>query len=51
MLIATLASAFFGYLAVRFMISFVKRKSLKIFAVYVWILGGVIIILQQLAIF
>lgn len=51
MLVATLASAFFGYLAVRFMISFVKRKSLKIFAVYVWVLGGVIIVLQQLKLF
>lgn len=51
MLVATLASAFFGYIAVRFMISFVKKRSLKIFAVYVWILGGVIITLQQLAIF
>ncbi|MGM0873298.1 MAG: undecaprenyl-diphosphate phosphatase [Bacillota bacterium] len=51
MLVATLASAFFGYLAVRFMISFVKRQSLKIFAVYVWCLGGLIIFLQQLGIF
>jgi undecaprenyl-diphosphatase len=51
MLVATISSAFFGYLAVRFMISFIKRKSLKLFAVYVWVLGGVIIILQQLAIF
>lgn len=51
MFIATLASAFFGYIAVRFMISFVKRKSLKIFAIYVWILGGVIIGLQWLGIF
>ncbi|QGQ46416.1 undecaprenyl-diphosphate phosphatase [Metabacillus sediminilitoris] len=51
MFIATLASAFFGYIAVRFMISFVKRKSLKIFAIYVWILGGVIIGLQWLRIF
>ncbi|KKI93945.1 UDP pyrophosphate phosphatase [Bacillus sp. SA1-12] len=51
MLVATLTSAFFGYLAVRFMISFVKRKSLKIFAVYVWGLGTLIIFLQLLGIF
>ncbi len=51
MLIATLSSAFFGYIAVRFMITFVKYRSLKIFAVYVWILGIIIILLQQLSIF
>ncbi|WP_299089330.1 undecaprenyl-diphosphate phosphatase [uncultured Metabacillus sp.] len=51
MLVATLASAFFGYLAVKFMISFVKRQSLKIFAVYVWVLGTLIITLQLLGIF
>lgn len=50
MLVATLASAFFGYIAVRFMISFVKKQSLKLFAVYVWILGILIIFLQQLSI-
>ena len=51
MFIATLSSAFFGYIAVRFMITFVKYRSLKIFAVYVWILGIIIILLQQLSIF
>jgi undecaprenyl-diphosphatase len=51
MLVATFASASFGYLAVRFMISFVKRQSLKFFAIYVWGLGGLIIVLQQLGIF
>ena len=50
MLLATLASTLFGYLAVKFMISFVKKQSLKIFAIYVWILGGLIIVLQQLTI-
>lgn len=50
MLVATLASAFFGYLAVKFMISFVKKQSLRIFAIYVWVLGGLIIALQQLTI-
>ncbi|MDQ0229454.1 undecaprenyl-diphosphate phosphatase [Metabacillus malikii] len=48
MLVATLASAFFGYLAVRFMISFIKKQSLKIFAVYVWILGIIILVMQNI---
>lgn len=51
MFIATLSSAIFGYIAVRFMIAFVKYRSLKIFAIYVWILGIIIIVLQQLSIF
>ncbi len=51
MLIATLSSAIFGYIAVKFMITFVKYRTLKIFAVYVWILGIIIIVLQQLSIF
>lgn len=51
MFIATLSSAIFGYIAVRFMIAFVKYRSLKIFAVYVWILGIIIIVLQQLSLF
>ncbi|PMC35276.1 undecaprenyl-diphosphatase [Bacillus sp. UMB0899] len=51
MFIATLSSAFFGYIAVRFMITFIKYRSLKIFAVYVWVLGIIIILLQQLSIF
>ncbi|WP_147534903.1 undecaprenyl-diphosphate phosphatase [Bacillus marasmi] len=49
--IATLSSAFFGYLAVVGMISFLKKQSLKIFAIYVWILGAAIIILQNTGIF
>lgn len=49
--IATLSSALFGYMAVVWMINFLKRKSLKIFAVYVWVLGISIIILQMTGIF
>lgn len=49
--IATLSSAIFGYLAVVGMISFLKKRSLKIFAVYVWILGGVILTLQFMGFF
>lgn len=51
MLIATLASAIFGYIAVVWMINFLKRKSLKIFAVYVWILGLTILFMQMAGIF
>ncbi|MEH7124797.1 undecaprenyl-diphosphate phosphatase [Bacillus sp. JJ1532] len=49
--VATLSSAIFGYMAVVWMINFLKRKSLKIFAVYVWVLGISIIILQMTGIF
>ncbi|WP_066299473.1 undecaprenyl-diphosphate phosphatase [Bacillus sp. FJAT-29937] len=49
--VATLSSAIFGYMAVVWMINFLKRKSLKIFAVYVWVLGFSIIILQMTGIF
>lgn len=43
---ATLSSALFGYFAVVWMIRFLRKSSLKIFAVYVWILGFAILILQ-----
>ncbi|MGD6898430.1 undecaprenyl-diphosphate phosphatase [Bacillus infantis] len=51
LLIATLSSALFGYAAVVWMISFLKRKSLKIFAVYVWVLGFAVLALQMTGIF
>lgn len=51
LIFATIASGIAGYLAVKWMINFVKNRSLKIFAVYVWVLGGGIIVLQQLNIF
>lgn len=41
--VGTVASAIFGYIAVRWMIDFLKRGSLKIFAVYVWALGLIVI--------
>lgn len=44
--IATLASALFGYMAIVGMINFLKRKSLKVFAIYVWILGITILVFQ-----
>lgn len=44
--IGTLSSAIFGYIAVVWMIDFLKKRSLKIFSIYVWILGLVILLLQ-----
>lgn len=46
MLVATITSALFGYAAVVWMIRFLQKRSLKIFAVYVWILGFTVIALQ-----
>ncbi|WP_409299331.1 undecaprenyl-diphosphate phosphatase [Peribacillus sp. SCS-26] len=46
LLVGIAASAVFGYAAVRWMISYLKRHSLRVFAVYVWILGGIILFMQ-----
>jgi undecaprenyl-diphosphatase len=51
LLVATLASALFGYAAIVWMINYLKNKSLKIFAIYVWLLGIVIITLQMIGVF
>ncbi|KYD08531.1 undecaprenyl-diphosphate phosphatase [Heyndrickxia sporothermodurans] len=51
LLFGTVASAIFGYLAIVGMVNFLKKRSLKIFAYYVWILGISIILLQTLGIF
>lgn len=42
------ASAIFGYIAVRWMIDYLKRGSLKVFAVYVWAIGLVVLGAQWL---
>lgn len=44
--VGILSSAIFGYIAVKWMIQYLKKHSLKVFAVYVWLLGGLILILQ-----
>jgi len=49
--VATISSAIFGYIAVVWMINYLKRKSLKIFAIYVWILGLFILALQLSSVF
>ncbi|WP_042350529.1 undecaprenyl-diphosphate phosphatase [Bacillus massiliigorillae] len=48
LLIGILSSAIFGYIAVKWMIHFLKNHSLKIFAIYVWILGIFILIMQYM---
>ncbi len=50
LLVGTISSALFGYLAIMTMLHILKKKSLKIFAVYVWILGGLVLALQSLGI-
>ncbi|GGA42393.1 undecaprenyl-diphosphatase 3 [Kroppenstedtia guangzhouensis] len=46
LVMATLMSALFGYLAVRWMINLLKQSSLKIFAVYVWGMGVIVLFFQ-----
>lgn len=46
LLVGTFASAICGYIAVKWMLQILNKGSLKIFAVYVFILGGIIIVLQ-----
>jgi undecaprenyl-diphosphatase len=40
------ASAIFGYIAVKWMVNFLKKHSLKPFAMYVWALGIVVLLFQ-----
>ncbi|MFC0189743.1 undecaprenyl-diphosphate phosphatase [Fictibacillus aquaticus] len=42
----TAASALFGYLAVKWMISLLQRGTLKGFAIYVWVIGAAVILAQ-----
>ncbi|MBO9129278.1 undecaprenyl-diphosphate phosphatase [Bacillus sp. 165] len=51
LIIGTLSSAFFGYIAVSWMINYLKKHSLKIFAYYVWGLGFLILTLQFTGVF
>ncbi|MFY4776820.1 undecaprenyl-diphosphate phosphatase [Metabacillus sp. RGM 3146] len=51
MFLATVSAALFGYAAVKWMIDFVKKHSLKWFAGYVWILGIFILVMQGLKVF
>lgn len=42
----TVSSALFGYIAVRWMIRYLQKHSLKLFAAYVWILGLLVLTFQ-----
>lgn len=44
----TIAAAIAGYIAVKWMLRIITTGSLKVFSIYVWILGSIIIILQAL---
>jgi undecaprenyl-diphosphatase len=46
LLVGIASSAFFGYVAVKWMIGFLKKHSLKPFAIYVWVLGLVVLFFQ-----
>jgi undecaprenyl-diphosphatase len=46
LLIGIAASAIFGYLAVKWMVGFLKKHSLKPFAIYVWVLGIIVFLFQ-----
>ena len=46
LLIGTVTAAVSGYLAVKWMIAILQRGSLKGFAVYVWVLGAIVLIAQ-----
>ncbi len=46
LLFATIASLIFGYIAIKWMLNILKRGSLKIFSIYVLLLGCLILILQ-----
>lgn len=46
LLVGTLAAGITGYIAVKWMLEIIQRGSLKGFAVYVWVLGLIILLLQ-----
>ncbi|TCS78137.1 undecaprenyl-diphosphate phosphatase [Tepidibacillus fermentans] len=48
LIVATLASAISGFIAVKWMLAIIQRGSLKVFSIYVWILGIGILISQFL---
>jgi undecaprenyl-diphosphatase len=46
LLIGIISSAIFGYFAVKWMIGYLKSNSLKPFAIYVWLMGIVVLYFQ-----
>lgn len=51
LIIGTVSAAFFGYIAITWMITYLKDQSLKVFSYYVWALGLVILLFQFTGIF
>ncbi|WP_170007131.1 undecaprenyl-diphosphate phosphatase [Bacillus fonticola] len=47
LLVATIAASLFGYFAIVWLLKFLQQKSLTPFAIYVTVLGLVILVLQQ----
>lgn len=48
MLVGAVFAAIAGYVAIRWMLKLISSGSLKVFAVYVWILGATVLTLQAL---
>lgn len=48
LVLGTMAAAVSGYIAVKWMLNIIQRGSLKVFAVYVWFLGAIILLAQFL---
>jgi undecaprenyl-diphosphatase len=46
LIVGILSSALFGYFAVKWMIGYLKKHSLKPFAIYVWVLGFAVLFFQ-----
>jgi undecaprenyl-diphosphatase len=46
LIVGVVSSALFGYVAVRWMVNYLKKHSLKPFAVYVWLLGFIVLFIQ-----
>jgi undecaprenyl-diphosphatase len=46
LIVGIASSAVFGYVAVKWMIGFLKKHSLKPFAIYVWIIGFAVLFFQ-----
>lgn len=46
LIVGIVSSAIFGYIAVKWMVNYLKKHSLKPFAVYVWVLGLVVLFFQ-----
>jgi len=44
--VGIISSAIFGYIAVRWMIGYLRNHSLKPFAIYVWVLGVIVLFFQ-----